>query len=258
MTDINDVLRELNVLSSKENKNNIDKLMNLMKTDQKINKSFNSETVFALSILFVVLISMTFKKIVESFIKVFKIMQLNNIYAITANEIQRIMNVTLYKLSAALFVIALIISIKTIILKQIRVQVAQGIFTQINILQSKNCYECHKFEYKLSKCSKIHQLINSDLIHFNKHKKMCFNKEKQKETKMRLQYDLFRAKTVHFCIQQTNEQQFATVKINFVIIVKKLFSSKNKNDDKEFYNEKMLIKIRAVRQKINFFVRKIL
>ena len=38
MTDINDVLRELNVLNSKESKNNISKLINLIKIDQKTNK----------------------------------------------------------------------------------------------------------------------------------------------------------------------------------------------------------------------------
>ena len=48
--------------------------MNLMRIDQKINKSFNSKTVFAFSVLSVVLISMTFEKIVEFFIEIFKIM----------------------------------------------------------------------------------------------------------------------------------------------------------------------------------------
>ena len=67
--------------------------------------------------LSVVSISMTFKKIVESFIETFKIIQLNNVYAITANEMQRIMNVTLYKLSIALLMIASMILIETIILK---------------------------------------------------------------------------------------------------------------------------------------------
>ena len=99
---------------------------------------------------------------------------------------QQIINVTLYKSSAALLVIASMISIKTTILKQIRVQIAQDIFIQINMLQSRNCYECHKFEHKLSKCSKIHQLVNSDLIHFNKRKKMYFDRKKQKEIEMRL------------------------------------------------------------------------
>ena len=74
MIDINDVLRELNVLNLKENKNNIDKLMNLIETDQKINKFFSSKTVFASFVLFIVSISMTFKKIVEFFIETFKIM----------------------------------------------------------------------------------------------------------------------------------------------------------------------------------------
>ena len=66
------------------------------------------------------------------------------------------------------------------------------------MLQLKNCYKCHKSEHKLSKCSEIHQLINNDLIHFNERKKICFNKKRQKEAEMRLQYKLSRAKTVHF------------------------------------------------------------
>ena len=67
--------------------------------------------------LFVVLISITFKKIVEFFIKILKVMQFNNIRAIIANEMQQIINVILYKLSVILFVIASIISIKIIIVK---------------------------------------------------------------------------------------------------------------------------------------------
>ena len=51
MIDINNTLKELNILSSKKNKNNIDKLINLIKTDQKTNKFFNLETAFASSIL---------------------------------------------------------------------------------------------------------------------------------------------------------------------------------------------------------------
>ena len=109
MIDINDVLRQLNALNLKESKNNIDKLMNLIKTDQKINKFFNSQTIFAFFVL----------SIVEFFIKIFKIMQLNNICAITANEMQRIINITLYKSLIVLFVIALVISLETTMLKQI-------------------------------------------------------------------------------------------------------------------------------------------
>ena len=91
--------------------------MNLMKIDQKTSKFFNLKTIFAFFVLFVVSISMTFEKIVEFFIETFKIMQLNNVHMITANKMQRIINITLYKLSVALFMIASMILIKTIILK---------------------------------------------------------------------------------------------------------------------------------------------
>ena len=106
--DINDALRKLNVLSSKENKNNIDKLINLIKTNQKTNKSFNSETVFASSVLSAILTQIMFKKIIESFIEVFKIMHFNNARAIIVDEIQKIVNVILYRQSVVLPVNALI------------------------------------------------------------------------------------------------------------------------------------------------------
>ena len=51
MIHINDVLQKLNVLSLKKSKNNIDKLIDLIKTNQKTNKSFNSETAFASFVL---------------------------------------------------------------------------------------------------------------------------------------------------------------------------------------------------------------
>ena len=51
MIDINDALRKLNVLNLKGNKNNIDKLINLIETNQKTNKSFSLETAFAHSVL---------------------------------------------------------------------------------------------------------------------------------------------------------------------------------------------------------------
>ena len=62
MIDINDALRKLNVLSSKKNKNNIDKLIDLIEIDQKTNKSFNSETAFESLVLSAILTQITFKK----------------------------------------------------------------------------------------------------------------------------------------------------------------------------------------------------
>ena len=87
MININDALRELNALSSKENKNSIDKLIDLIKMNQNINKSFNSETVFALSVLSAISTQITFEKIIESFIEAFKIIHFNNARAIIVDEI---------------------------------------------------------------------------------------------------------------------------------------------------------------------------
>ena len=47
----------------------------------------------------------------------------------------------------------------------------------------------------------MNQLMNSDLIHFNEWRKMCFSRAEQEEAKMRLQYELFRAEAVRQCLQ---------------------------------------------------------
>ena len=104
MIDINDALRELNVLSSKKNKNNIDKLIDLIETNQKTNKSFSSEIIFAFSVLSTISIQIIFKKIIEFFIEVFKIMHFNNIRTVIVDKVQKIVNVILYQQSAVLSV----------------------------------------------------------------------------------------------------------------------------------------------------------
>ena len=87
MIDINDALQELNVLSSKKNKNNIDKLINLIEIDQKTNKSFSFETAFAPFVLSAISTQITFKKMIEFFIEIFKIMHFNNARTIIVNKI---------------------------------------------------------------------------------------------------------------------------------------------------------------------------
>ena len=164
MIDINDALRKLNVLSSKKSKNSIDKLIDLIKTNQKTNMSFSSETVFALSILLTISTQIIFKKIIEFFIKAFKIMHFNNARAIIVDEIQRIVNVILYRRSVVLSVNV------SVDFEQILIQVAQT-----NIFNSKNYYDCVKSEHKINNCPKMNQLMNSDLIHFNERRKICFN-----------------------------------------------------------------------------------
>ena len=48
------------------------------------------------------------------------------------------------------------------------------------------------------------------------------------------------------------------MKVNSVIIIKKLFFFENEHSDKKFYNKKMFLKIRAARHENDFSVRKIL
>ena len=104
----------------------------------------------------------------------------------------------------------------------------------------------------------MNQLMNSGLIHFNERKKMCFNRAEQEETKMRLQNELFRVKTARQCLQQVNNPQSVAMKVNSVIIVKKLSSSKNEHNKREFHDEKMLLKIRTARHENDFSARKTL
>ena len=88
MTNINNVLRELNVLSFKKSQNNIEKLMNMIKNDRIIAKSFIVENVFVLSILSTIAVFVISNKTIKFFIKIFKIMQLNSVKIVIANDVQ--------------------------------------------------------------------------------------------------------------------------------------------------------------------------
>ena len=74
MININDVLRELNVLNFKKSQNNIKKLMNMIKNDHIIAKSFTAENVFVLLILSTIAVFVTLNKTIKFFTKIFKIM----------------------------------------------------------------------------------------------------------------------------------------------------------------------------------------
>ena len=87
---------------------------------------------------------------------------------------------------------------------------------------------------------------------------MCFDRAEQKEAKMRLQYKLFRVEIARQCLQQVNDLQSVAMKINLIIIMKKLSFSKDEHNKNEFYDEKILIKIRAARYENNFSARKVL
>ena len=76
--------------------------MNLIKINQKINKSFSSETVIASFVLSIISIRITFKRIIEFFIETFKIMNFNNVRAVIVDEVQKVVNITLYRSSTVL------------------------------------------------------------------------------------------------------------------------------------------------------------
>ena len=87
---------------------------------------------------------------------------------------------------------------------------------------------------------------------------MCFDRTEQEQTKMRLQYKLFYVKTVRQYLQQVNDSQSVAMKVNSIIIVKKLFFSKNEHDKEKFHDEKMLLKIRVARYENDSSAHKIL
>ena len=101
--DINDVLRELNALNLKENQNNIKKLMNMIEIDCIVIKFFIVKNVFASSILSAIFVFVTLNKTIKSFIETLKVMQLNNVKVVTANDVQRIINFNFYRFVAVVF-----------------------------------------------------------------------------------------------------------------------------------------------------------
>ena len=100
--------------------------------------------------------------------------------------------------------------------------------------------------------------MNNDLIHFNERRRICFDRAEKGGAEMRLQYELFRVEIVRQCLQQINNSQPAAVKINSIIIMKKLFFSENEHSEKKIYDKKMLMKIRAARYENDFSAREVL
>ena len=74
MTNINNVLRKLNVLSFKKSQNNIKKLMNMIRNDRITAKSFIAKNVFVSSILSMIIVFVILNKMIKFFTKIFKIM----------------------------------------------------------------------------------------------------------------------------------------------------------------------------------------
>ena len=85
--------------------------MNMIKNDRTVAKSFTAKNVFASLILFMIIVFVISNKTIKSFTKIFKIMQLNNVKIVTANDIQRIINFNFYRFIATVsFTIIMIIN----------------------------------------------------------------------------------------------------------------------------------------------------
>ena len=148
MIDINDVLRELNALNFKKSQNNMKKLMNMIEIDRTVTKSFIIKNIFIFSILSTISVSVTSNKTIKSFTKTFKIMQLNNVKIVTANDVQRIINFNFYQFIAVVFFTITMIVNNADNSAQIRVQIAQNVFAQtFNMIKSKNYYNCHQLDH---------------------------------------------------------------------------------------------------------------
>ena len=77
--------------------------MNMIKSDRIITKLFIVENAFISLILLIIIVFVISNKAIKSFIKVFKIMQLNNVKIVIANNVQRIINFNFYQFIAIVF-----------------------------------------------------------------------------------------------------------------------------------------------------------
>ena len=122
--------------------------MNMIKNDCIVTKSFIAENVFASSILSIIIVFVILNKTIKFFTKVFKIMQLNNVKIVTANDVQRIINFNFYQFVAIVFFTTTMIINDAENFLQMRVQIAQNVFVStFNMIRSENCYNCHQFDH---------------------------------------------------------------------------------------------------------------
>ena len=75
---------------------------------------------------------------------------------------------------------------------------------------------------------------------------------------MCLRYKLSYAEAARQCLQQVNDSQSVAMKVNSIIIMRKLSFSKTEHNKEKFHDKKILMTIRAARHENDFPVRKIL
>ena len=101
--------------------------MNIIKIDHIVTKSFIIKNVFVLLILSTIFASVILNKTIKFFIKIFKIIQLNNVKVMTANHVQRIINFNFYQFAAIVFFTTTMIINDVDNFTQICVQIAQNV-----------------------------------------------------------------------------------------------------------------------------------
>ena len=77
--------------------------MNIIKNDCIVAKSFIAKNAFISSILSIIIVFVISNKTIKSFTKIFKIMQLNNVKIVTANDVQQIINFNFYQFATIVF-----------------------------------------------------------------------------------------------------------------------------------------------------------
>ena len=85
------------------------------------------KNVFVFLILSAIFTSVTSNKTIKFLIKIFKIMQLNNIKVVIANDVQRIINFNLYRFIAVVFFTTMMIINDVDDFAQICIQTAQNV-----------------------------------------------------------------------------------------------------------------------------------
>ena len=77
--------------------------MNIIKNDYTAAKSFIAKNAFTSSILLMIIVFVISNKTIKFFIKIFKIMQLNNVKIVITNHVQQIINFNFYQFIATVF-----------------------------------------------------------------------------------------------------------------------------------------------------------
>ena len=75
----------------------------MIKNDCIIAKLLTAKNILILLILSMIIIFVISNKMIKIFIKIFKIIQLNNVKVVIANDVQRIINFNFYQFTAIVF-----------------------------------------------------------------------------------------------------------------------------------------------------------